>query len=287
MAPREVVILHGADGSPAKWDEMVLRAAAAQAVLVGENHGHELGLASCGALWSDLIAKSPKAALAMEFIERDEQARLDDYLAGLITEADFVRLTNRSPGNYPAGHRAMVEAAKAAHRPVWAANASRVYVRQARTKGYDYLRTLTPDQQRLFRIPDELATDGYRAAFDKVMTEASGPGHASGAAKPAPTPEALAAQKAELDAKFKSQSLWDWTMAESVARSIQAGGSPTMLVVGWFHVGHMGGTVQALRRLSPGAQVVTVCFVDRWSKTLNDEEKGRADFVVFVGPGEE
>mgnify|MGYP001563240563 FL=1 len=181
----------------------------------------------------------------------------------------------------------MVEASKAAHRPVSAANAPRVYVRLSRAEGYDRLRKLTPDQQRLFRIPDELPTDGYRAAFDKVMSVASGPGHAGGPAKPAPTPEALAAEKAELDAKFRSQSLWDWTMADSVARSLQTGRAPTMLVVGWFHVGHTGGTVQALRHLSPGVSIVTVCFVDRWSKSLNDEERGRADFVVFVGPGEE
>ncbi len=284
-SPRGVVILHGSDGSPATWDELVTKAAASQAVLVGENHGHPLGLASAAALWSDLIAKAPTAALAMEFVERNEQSRLDDYLAGLITQAEFEKATNRTPGNYPPGHRTMVEAAKAARRPVSAANAPRVYVRLSRTDGYDRLRALTPTQQLLFRIPDELPTNSYRAAFDKVMSESSGPGHT--ASPKAESAEARAAERSRLDAAFRSQSLWDWTMAESVARSIQAGSTPTMLVVGWFHVANTGGTVQALEHLRPGTRVVTVCFVGRWSRSLNDEEKGRADYVVFVGPGEE
>ncbi|MCC6969412.1 MAG: ChaN family lipoprotein [Phycisphaerales bacterium] len=276
-AGRGYTVFRGNDGTVANWNDLVAVASGADAVLVGENHGHPRGLPSAAALFEDLVAKAPNATLAMEFFERDEQANLDDYLADLTKEDAFRVAANRTEGNYPRGHRHMVETAKANHRSVIAANAPRRYVRVARADGYDKLRTLTSEQQRLWRIPDELPTGRYWEDFQKVM--------GAGAAAHGPK-EDEATQKKRIEDTFRSQSLWDWTMAESVARSIQAGRAPTLLVVGCFHINHEGGTVLALRKLAPGAKVVTVSYVDAESSSLRDEDKGRADFVIYVGEDE-
>ncbi len=290
MSPRAVRIFHG-DGSPATWDEMVGRAAAAQAVLVGENHGHPLGLASAAALWDDILAKAPQAQLAMEFFERDEQTALDDYFTGVTDEAAFRKAAARSDGNYPPGHRMMVEAAKARKRPVIAANAPRRYVRIARLEGYDRLSALGENQRAMFRIPDSLPTGPYREAFDKVMaqpTEGTGKaGSHGGAAAPVSPEEAAKKERERLDATFRSQSLWDWTMSESVDRGIRAGSQPVVLVVGRFHIDSQGGTLLALRQQHPGVTTVTVSFVNEWGEALGSEDKDRADFVVYVGPSAE
>ena len=45
-----------------------------------------------------------------------------------------------------------------------------------------------------------------------------------------------------------------------------------------------GGTVLAMRAMRPGVRIVSVSFVNEWSETLKEEDKGRADFVVYVGP---
>ncbi|MBL8761302.1 MAG: ChaN family lipoprotein [Phycisphaerae bacterium] len=276
-AGRHHTVFRGSDGTVASWEEMVSAAAGAAAVLVGENHGHPRGLPSAAALFEDLVAKAPNATLAMEFFERHEQADLDDYLADLTKEDAFRVAASRTDGNYPRGHRHMVETAKANHRPVVAANAPRRYVRVARADGYDKLRTLTPEQQRLWRIPDELPTGKYRENFEKVMSA----GAAAHGQK-----EDEAAQKKRIDDTFRSQSLWDWTMADSVARAIQAGRTPTLLVVGCFHINHEGGTVLALRRLAPGAKIVTVSYVSAESSSLRDEDKSIADYVIYVGEDE-
>ncbi len=276
-------------GEATTLDAVADEAARVDAVLVGENHGHPLGLQTAADLWSKVIERAPHAALAMEFIERNEQAALDDYLAGIGDEAAFKKATGRTEGNYPPGHRAMVEAAKAKGLPVIAANAPRRYVRLARSEGFDRLRALSSEQARLFRVPDALPTGAYRAEFDEVMATP----HEKGPNAPPETPEE---KQARLDSTFRSQSTWDWTMGESVARAIGERRTPTLLVVGRFHIERHGGgdgsardeggTTQALRALSPGVRVLTVLFVDAWpeGRQLRPEDASRADVLVYVGP---
>jgi len=278
-AARSLPIFKG-DGTVATWSELVASAAAADAVIVGENHGHLAGLASAAALWKDTLAAAPQAVLAMEFFERDEQASLNDYLTGVIDEPALLKTLNRSESNYPGSHRAMVNAAKSASRPVIAANAPRRYVRLARADGFDRLQALTPEQQRLFAIPQVLPQGRYRDDFDKVMNE-------NGGIKPEQLadPAFAAERRSSLDKTFRSQSVWDWTMSQSVVESMQAG-RPVLLVVGRFHCDHQGGLVQALRLQRSAARIVVVSYTDAQSPAdgkLPSSEVGRADFIVYAG----
>ncbi len=277
---RSVLVFRG-DGAPAAWGAMVDAFADADAVVIGENHGHALGLAFAAEAWADVLARRDRAVLSMEFFNRDEQSRVDDYLSGLWDEAAFVKATNRAtPSAYPPGHRAMVEAAKAAGRPVIAANAPRVYVRAASRHGYERLAGLTEDQRRMFRIPDALPTGAYRERYDALMSSPEMASH--GGPPKQETPEEL---RKRLDGGFRSQSLWDWTMAESIAYGLERG-TPVVHVVGRFHSDHEGGLIGALRSLRPGVRVVTVSVVDAWAGALREEDRGRADFVAYVGPSE-
>jgi uncharacterized iron-regulated protein len=256
---------------------------------VGENHGHPIGLAAAAALWEDTLASPPPPAgrgpaLSMEFLERDEQAAVDDYLTGVTDLAAFQKKTNRlSAERFPPGHRRMVEAARAHRAPVIASNAPMRYVRIARTDGYDRLMTLTPAQRALFTIPMVVPgrDDPYRQRFDQVMDEMRGHG---GTAPPPVEPESH-------DAGFRSQTLWDWTMAESIHRARASSDGPfrpVVHIVGRFHSDQEGGLVQALRRLEPGASILTISFIDDdpgGPPRLRDEDKGRADLVIYAGKG--
>jgi uncharacterized iron-regulated protein len=302
---RSVRIARLIDGraTAASWADVVTAAAESDCVLIGENHGHTLGLASAAALWQDiLVARAqrsagtagagagngePRPTLAMEFFERDEQKAIDDYFAGLIDEATFEKESQRSQGNYPPGHRAMVRAAKEAGARLVAANAPRRYVRLARTDGYERLRGLSEEQRRLFRLPDVMPMNAYWDRFVAVM---GGSAEISPTATPAER-EAMQKKRANLEATFRSQVMWDWTMAQSVAdaRYTPRGISkPVVLVVGRFHIDDAGGTVQALRRLAPQAKILTVSFVDSEgpkdpSVAAAKDDLTRADFVVYVG----
>lgn len=271
LAPREVRLFRG-DGTPASWSELVEAASAAEVVFVGENHGHPLGLASAAALFEDVLARSERASLSLEFFERDEQSRLDDYLSGVSDAATLERRTQRSEGNFPPGHRAMVDAAKAKGRPVHASNAPRQYVRIVSQKGYEPLGELSWEQRRLFRIPDELLTGRYRDDFDRIMTP-------NGRDPQAPD------EQARLARVFRSQQMWDWTMAESVFLALERDEAPVVQVIGRFHSDFRGGTVQALERLRPGTRSLVVSYVNEDAPAaLPADDVGRGDFVLYVGP---
>ncbi|HZW06867.1 MAG TPA: ChaN family lipoprotein [Phycisphaerales bacterium] len=295
-----------ASGMPTDWGTVVAAATAAEVVVVAEQHGHRAGLTAAASLWRTVletwwddspwngigprpVATNP-AALALEFFERDDQSRIDDYLAGLTTEEVFLRRTGKATapdkdpwaGGYPPGHRDMLEASKAARVPVIAANAPRAYVRLARTGGYEALAGLTPEQQRLFALPRYAAAgdppdNRYWRDFLSFMGS---------------TPEKYAGspreEREKIDGMFRAQSIWDATMADSVRIALARGHAPVFLVIGQFHADFAGdgggGTVQALRAARPETKIVVISFQDADpSAPFRPEDKGRADFVVYCG----
>lgn len=278
---RAVKVLDGQTGAPVAWDALVSAAAGAEVVVIGENHGHPLGLAFAAALWEDVLARpqGDHAALSMEFFERDQQVALDAYLLGIADERGFKRATGKATdAAYPPGHRAMVEAAKARGVPVIAANAPRIYVSYAGKQPFEKLIALPEEHRRLFRVPDSLPTGRYRTDYNAIMDQPHG---MPGAETKPETPEEKAAR---LDRGFQAQSLWDWTMADSILRAVDGGRAPVVHVVGRFHNDFRGGLIEAITKLRPATRVVTITTIDSTSSALQADDKGRADFVVYVGP---
>lgn len=281
--PQSLPIFRG-DGSPADLDSVVSACAHAQVVMIGEVHGHPQGLDFAATVWDGVLAQTDHAALSMEFFERDQQVGLDDYLDGVTDEAAFKKATGRTDGSYPPGHRRMVEASKAAKRPVIGANAPRRYVRIARSDGFDRLGSLTPEQKRLFDIPAELPSEAYHKRFLELMSgAASDPSHGAPTAKDAPPPDPAEEQKT-IEGFYRAQVLWDSTMSTSIDRALDGGLSPVFHVVGGFHINDDGGTLQLLRRRRADAAIITIAIVNADATALRPEEKGKANYIVYVGP---
>jgi len=282
LEPESLVLLRGS-GSKAGWSDLVASCVEADAVLIGECHGHDVGQAFQTLLFQEILSGSPNATAALEFFERDEQAALDDYLRGLTDEAEFRRATHRTDSNFTSGHRAMVEACKSAGRPVIAANSPRRYVRIARIDGFERLGALTPEQQRLFMVPRSIPEGRYQDEFFKVMGAEDLLPLSGNLPEDSKAGAANAERRQTIEGMFRSQSLWDWTMADSVASEMARGGRPVVLVVGRFHIDHDGGLVQALRAMRPGTRIVTISSVNAWSEELREEDRAIADFVVYIG----
>lgn len=255
-------------GDSSTWNDMLAGLGDADIIVIGETHGHRLGLSAAAALWDDVLKTRPQAALAMEFFERDQQVALDDYLAGVTDEEAFREAARRSEGNYPDGHRRMVESAREADRPVIAANAPRRYVRMTTPQGYERLAALSDAQRRMFEPPSQLTEGRYRDEFFGLM---SGGGHGDS------MPEGM------VDKMYFSQQLWDSTMAASVVNATLRGDRPVVLVVGRFHADFDGATVEFIRNSRPDLTVKTVSVVDEASGTIAEEDIGRADYVFYVG----
>lgn len=271
-----VTLFDGRTGKQVSPYEAHYEARTADVVIFGELHGHPVGLPVAAAIWQDVLTaherdRDETPALLLEFFERDQQLAIDEYLAGMIEEEEFIQKSGRSASNFPEGHQAMFNATKDAGGVVIAANAPRRYVRLARTEGYDHLRAMSPAQRATFVLPrDETGPKAYRDRFVDLM---GGPDMSHGESGP--------------EDFLRSQLMWDATMADSVARALRAGHEPVALVIGRFHVEFDGATVEYLKRQRPGADVLTIVMVDRWSEELADEDKGRGDIVIYVGPAEE
>ncbi len=275
VTPDLPVSIFAGTGGEASYLEMLDACARADVVIVGETHGHTAGLALAAELFEDLLQSSPDAALSMEFYERDQQVALDDYLMGVTDREQFEQAARRRKGNDPEGHRRMVDAAREAGVAVIAANAPRRYVSLARQEGYERLRTLSPEQQRLFVIPWRMPEGRYREDFFALMAGMFTDGSHG-------NPDVPVEQQVE--AIFRSQSLWDATMADSIARSLGTH-RPIVHVVGRFHSDFDGGTVQLLRDLAPRVRIVTISMIDSGDEevlSLREEDIGRADFVVYA-----
>lgn len=262
------------------WSGLVARAAASDIVLIGELHGHPMGLDAAATLFDDMLELRPTtAALAMEFIERDEQLHLDDLMSGVIDHEQFMATTGRENlQRYPEGHRRMVLAALERNRPIVAANAPRRYVRIARTDGFERLEELLPNQQDMFVIPEALTQGGYKDRFFEIMSGMRGHSEEE-------VPEGE--DDPMVLSFYRSQNVWDATMADSVAGALDAGSYPVVLVVGQFHSDFEGGTTSRLRELRPGARVMTVSVQPVWSLELREEDRNRADAVIYIGPAGE
>jgi uncharacterized iron-regulated protein len=291
--PRWLSMFDGLSASPLGWPDFIARAAHSDIVLVGEVHAQPAAQRALEALWEDLTQQAPTAWLAFEFFERDQQAALDDYLAGVSTEEEFRKATARTDSNYPPGHRTMLERAKSLGRPVIAANAPRRYARLARTAGFDRLQSLGPETQRLVALPQFLTEGPYRTNFESEIRESLKDGAHAASEKKEQADAArqgdTTAEPKDLEEKvqgyYRSQNLWDSTMADSITRPALAGARPVVLVVGQFHTDHFGGLTERARGLSPQLRVMTISLVDASpaeGATLRPEDANRADAVVYL-----
>ena len=82
---------------------------------------------------------------------------------------------------------------------------------------------------------------------------------------------------------FMKQVLYDTTMADSIARALDAGAGKVIHLVGQFHSDHEGGTVAELRRLAPAARILTVSLVPGAPEALAEDDRDRADIVIYTG----
>lgn len=239
------------------------------AVFLGELHDDSVGHAVQFEIFKKAVEKyypSRKVTLSLEMFESDVQIVLDEYLKGLISENHFM-LSSRPWGNYKTDYRPLVELAKEKRLDVVAANAPRRYVNMVSRGGREALNPLTKEAKKwLAPLPYAEASDAYSKKFKALM---------------GPSPEA----QMGIDKILSSQSLWDATMAYSVARSLKK--NKRSLVVhlnGGFHTENRLGTVEHFLRYRKKAKalVVTIKYVDDFKNFNKARDTDVGDFVILT-----
>jgi uncharacterized iron-regulated protein len=256
-------------GDPSSIAEIVKALENTDVVFLGEMHDDAVGHAVQFEILRQAVERySPKrrVTLSLEMFETDVQVVLDEYLKGLISENHFL-LSSRAWGNYKTDYRPLVELAKDRKLDVVAANAPRRYVNMVSRGGGKALAALSPQARAwLAPLPYAEASEAYSKKFKSLM---------------GPSVEA----QMGLDNILSSQSLWDATMAHSVAQSLEK--NKASLVVhlnGGFHTENRLGTVEHFMKYRPGgvALVVTIKYVDDFRNFDVTKYTALGDFVVLT-----
>lgn len=261
--------IYSATGESASLAQIIQAGENAGAIFLGENHddpvAHHLQAEVLRRVF-ERFGTARKLALSLEMFERDTQVVLDEYLQNLIPENHFL-LSSRPWNNYNTDYRALVEFAKNNNLPVIAANAPRRYVNMVSRGGRDSLNKLLPTAKSwLAPLPFERASPAYAAKFNKLMGGA---------------PEA----KMGLSNILDSQSLWDATMAYSIAEYLRK--EPGGLVIhvnGGFHTENRLGTPEHFEKYVPGVKFVVVTIKPEENFTQFDRQKyeNAGDFVILT-----
>jgi uncharacterized iron-regulated protein len=255
------------------FEMMVAKLATQDLVFLGEQHNdprtHQLQAA---VLEGIARRRSGPIALALEMFERDVQGSLDAYLAGSLTEAQFLA-TSRPWPNYPTDYRPMVEFARAKQWPVIAGNIPRRYASQVARRGLAAIDSLPAAERGFVAERLDCPRDAYWERFRGVMGDMSGHGTPM-------TPEQAATM---VWRTYEAQCVKDETMGESIAAA-HAKGAMVIHANGAFHSDFRLGTVDRAKRRSPKAKVAVVSFIPVADlDTANGKPQRKiGDYIVFT-----
>lgn len=231
--PKVGEVVHLPTGTIVSPAQMLAVAGDARIVYIGETHdnpaSHRLELE----VLQGLAELHPgRQALGMEMFASSQQPLLDRWVAGEVDEKTFLK-ESRWFDNWTmdfAYYRDLLNFCRDRHIPIIALNAEKSMVKAVRGKPLDQL-----NAEDLAKLPEIDLTDPYQRA----MVAAIFGDHSHG--------------EMVLDGFVRAQTLWDETMAESVARylSSPAGKDKHLLVIaGGHHVSYgFGIPRRAFRRL--------------------------------------
>jgi uncharacterized iron-regulated protein len=260
---------------------MIDRLARADVVFFGEEHDDPETHRAEAELLEAIGRSGRPVVLSLEMFERDVQPVLDEYLAGHLTERDFLA-RSRPWARYTTDYRRLIELAKERHWRVVAANVPRALASAVGRKGLAALDTLTVSERRNAARENVCpANDDYHARFRESMRTHS-PGSDSGSI--AQRSDSLPAATAERF--YLAQCVKDETMAESIvdARVAAPAGAIVVHYTGAFHSDYSQGTVARVKRRQPGwtlAVVSAVPVADPAAAPIVTEN-GKADVVIFT-----
>jgi uncharacterized iron-regulated protein len=290
MPAPEPYRVYTAAGEPVSLDALVAAMREADVVILGEQHDDSTTHALQRRLLQAADALDRPAVLSLEMFERDVQLVLDEYLAGLTRERDFLAAA-RPWSNYVTDYRPLVEYARMQDLPVIAANAPQRYVSRVSRLGPEALADLSPDARALLPPDIAPASDALRAEFFALMQGMMGHGGATetDSTEAEATTEAGAVHGGapDLENLLAAQNLRDASMGYAIASFLDE--NPEARVVhlnGTFHSEGGLGVPEHLARYRPETRmlVVTAKPDDAFPALDADAFRGSDGFFIVVDP---
>jgi len=268
--PREVAGLRvheRATNSTVAFDEFVRTVAHADIVFFGEQHDDPETHFAEFALLEGIGRTRRHVIVSLEMFERDVQPMVDDYLAGRMSEVDFLA-KSRPWDRYATDYRPLVVLARARGWPVIAANVPRPIASAVGRKGLAALDSLPPASRAYAARNNDCPRDRYYELFAEQMKGHTMP------------------DTGMVGRFYAAQCVKDETMAESIVQAYARAEDGTIIVHfdGSFHSDYALGTVARTLARAPRANVLVITAVpvaDPGSAKAAEQAQ-RADFVIFT-----
>lgn len=260
-----------ADGTPAKatLEQAAERILRSDVAFFGELHDNQAGHDFYAALAERVLAlareRGRPVCLSLEMFERDTQDLIDGYLAGRLTEQEFLAQARPWP-DYARHYRPLVEAFRRAGGAVLAANVPRRVAARIGREG------LESGRGSVFAAHGVDLRDGeYKRRFFDTMSAMAGHG--------------MAMSPASLERFYAAQAVKDDTMAESIAEHLDRAPAGTLVLhaCGRFHSDYGLGTVERLAARRPELEFVVFSMSPRDSAAADlTGTPPTAEFVLSV-----
>ena len=265
-------------GAFSDFEVMLADVAAADVVLVGEQHDDPNTHRLEAAILQGLSRRGTAATVSLEMFERDVQGAVDAYLASRTDEPAFLAASRPWP-RYATDYKPLVDLAIASRWPVVAANVPRKYASMVAKAGLSALESLPPAERAHIAREIQCPLDGYFDRFAETMN--SHPMH--GADK---QPEAE--RRATSERYYFAQCIKDETMAESIGSAVESrAGRPGAVVHynGAFHTDFGAGVAERVRRRLPSKRVVVISILpveNLDNLAPQGDDLKRADYLIYT-----
>ncbi len=264
------------------FEAMLADLARADVVFVGEQHDDPATHRLERAILEGLARRRSNMVVAMEMFERDVQSALDEYLAGRLSEAEFLKVARPWP-RYATDYRPLVEFARAHGWRVVASNVPRRYASSVSKSGLVALEAVPAAERKLMATRIHCPLDDYFKRFARQMNS-----HPDTSGQPAgQQPESQ--QRAMIERFYYAQCLKDETMAESIAEVLlnHSGPLPRPLVVhfnGAFHSDYyFGAAARTKQRLTKSQiKVLSIVPVEDLDRVKAGDYRKHGDYVIFT-----
>ncbi|HEY6400787.1 MAG TPA: ChaN family lipoprotein [Blastocatellia bacterium] len=277
------------------FEAMLAEIARADVAFVGEQHNDPATHRIERAILEGLGRRRGNVVVAMEMFERDTQSALDEYLAGRLSEEDFLK-TSRPWPNYLTDYRPLVEFARVHQWKVIASNTPRRLAAQVSREGLNAARPDSETERKLIAAEFSCPMDDYFKRFAEAMGKGHPTAHGQEGEKQVDKKQEEE-QRAVLERFYYAQCVKDETMSESIANALtgqsnsqgsaQDAAQNRPMVVhfnGSFHSDYrLGAASRAVRRLpKSNVKVISVVPVENLDAIDPDEYRKRGDYIIFT-----
>jgi len=265
-------LIESKSGKSLTLAKMASKLKKANVIFFGEFHGNAVIHQLQAELLPQLYQAKKRLIVSFEMLERDVQSDLEAYLAGSITEDEFLERSRPWP-NYATDYRPLLEFAKDKQLKVIAANIPRWIAGKVARGSLSALDDLDTDDRMNVAIDIDASEGAYKDNFLATMRMNGMHDHFG--------------DEQLYERLYQAQCVKDDTMAESIAQYRERYPKYTIIHFnGDFHSTRYLGTVERLRNRMPKLKIAVISPAYAGAKARVPLEQ-QADFIIELPQSEE